>query len=152
MDAAASFVVEGCGGRTHLQTRYKYSESMGAKVLDVERQGSNARIMGSLRPSAPFERILTAGGSTVRMQETDSGCRLSICAVHVVVTVTNYGRRGAEGEPAKNWRQSSKPQSLDVLLDDRDERAGVKFKDADLVGIPYRIQRRQERPLRGGGW
>jgi prolyl-tRNA synthetase len=26
-----------------------------------------------------------------------------------------------------------------VLLDDRDERAGVKFKDADLVGIPYRI-------------
>jgi prolyl-tRNA synthetase len=28
---------------------------------------------------------------------------------------------------------------LDVLLDDRDERAGVKFKDADLVGIPYRV-------------
>ena len=28
---------------------------------------------------------------------------------------------------------------MDVLLDDRDERAGVKFKDADLVGIPYRI-------------
>jgi len=28
---------------------------------------------------------------------------------------------------------------FDVLLDDRDERAGVKFKDADLVGIPYRI-------------
>jgi len=28
---------------------------------------------------------------------------------------------------------------FDVLLDDRDERAGVKFKDADLIGIPYRI-------------
>ncbi len=28
---------------------------------------------------------------------------------------------------------------LEVLLDDRDERAGVKFKDADLIGIPYRI-------------
>ncbi len=28
---------------------------------------------------------------------------------------------------------------IDVLLDDRDERPGVKFKDADLVGIPYRI-------------
>jgi prolyl-tRNA synthetase len=28
---------------------------------------------------------------------------------------------------------------LDTLLDDRDERAGVKFKDADLIGIPYRI-------------
>ena len=33
---------------------------------------------------------------------------------------------------------------LDVLLDDRDERAGVKFKDADLVGIPLSHQRRQE--------
>jgi prolyl-tRNA synthetase len=28
---------------------------------------------------------------------------------------------------------------LEVLLDDRDERAGVKFKDADLIGIPFRI-------------
>jgi prolyl-tRNA synthetase len=28
---------------------------------------------------------------------------------------------------------------FDVLLDDRDERAGVKFKDADLIGIPFRI-------------
>ena len=28
---------------------------------------------------------------------------------------------------------------LDALLDDRDERAGVKFKDADLIGIPYRV-------------
>jgi len=28
---------------------------------------------------------------------------------------------------------------FDVLLDDRDERPGVKFKDADLVGIPYRV-------------
>ena len=30
-------------------------------------------------------------------------------------------------------------QGIDVLLDDRDERAGVKFKDAELIGIPYRI-------------
>jgi prolyl-tRNA synthetase len=28
---------------------------------------------------------------------------------------------------------------FEVLLDDRDERAGVKFKDADLIGIPYRV-------------
>jgi len=28
---------------------------------------------------------------------------------------------------------------IDVLLDDRDERAGVKFKDAELIGVPYRI-------------
>ena len=30
-------------------------------------------------------------------------------------------------------------EGFDVLLDDRDERPGVKFKDADLVGIPYRV-------------
>jgi prolyl-tRNA synthetase len=30
-------------------------------------------------------------------------------------------------------------ESIEVLLDDRDERPGVKFKDADLIGIPYRI-------------
>ena len=30
-------------------------------------------------------------------------------------------------------------QDLDAVLDDRDERPGVKFKDADLIGIPYRI-------------
>jgi prolyl-tRNA synthetase len=48
--------------------------------------------------------------------------------------------------PTTRWptpRASSPPEletaGLDVLLDDRDERAGVKFKDADLVGIPYRI-------------
>ena len=36
-------------------------------------------------------------------------------------------------------RIGSRMPGLDVLLDDRDERPGVKFKDADLVGIPYRI-------------
>ena len=37
---------------------------------------------------------------------------------------------------------------FDVLLDDRDERAGVKFKDADLIGVPYRINVGQKS---GGG-
>jgi prolyl-tRNA synthetase len=31
-------------------------------------------------------------------------------------------------------------QGIDVLIDDRDERPGVKFKDADLIGIPYRVK------------
>jgi prolyl-tRNA synthetase len=30
-------------------------------------------------------------------------------------------------------------QSIDVLFDDRQERPGVKFKDADLIGVPYRV-------------
>jgi prolyl-tRNA synthetase len=39
----------------------------------------------------------------------------------------------------KNSTAISNVQGLEVLLDDRDERAGVKFKDADLIGIPYRV-------------
>jgi prolyl-tRNA synthetase len=55
-----------------------------------------------------------------------------------VVTVTNVGDAAlrAAGERLATELDTA---GLDVLLDDRDERAGVKFKDADLVGIPYRI-------------
>src|SRR6185369_7020383 len=56
----------------------------------------------------------------------------------VVVTITNVKdvrlREAGEGL-YKDFQRAG----LDVLLDDRDERAGVKFKDADLIGIPYRI-------------
>jgi prolyl-tRNA synthetase len=40
---------------------------------------------------------------------------------------------------AEQVAQKLEEAGFDVLLDDRDERAGVKFKDADLVGIPFRI-------------
>jgi prolyl-tRNA synthetase len=56
----------------------------------------------------------------------------------VVVTLTNVKDeqlRNAGEELYRDLQQAG----LEVLLDDRDERAGVKFKDADLVGIPYRV-------------
>jgi prolyl-tRNA synthetase len=40
---------------------------------------------------------------------------------------------------AKKIYEDLQAAGIDVLYDDRDERAGVKFKDADLIGIPYRI-------------
>jgi prolyl-tRNA synthetase len=55
-----------------------------------------------------------------------------------VVTVTNIAD-AALREAGENLTAQLDAAGLDVLLDDRDERAGVKFKDADLVGIPYRI-------------
>jgi prolyl-tRNA synthetase len=55
-----------------------------------------------------------------------------------VVTVTNIAD-AALREAGENLAAQLDAAGLDVLLDDRDERAGVKFKDADLVGIPYRI-------------
>jgi prolyl-tRNA synthetase len=56
----------------------------------------------------------------------------------VVVTVTNMGDALLK-ETGEKLAAELEAAGLDVLLDDRDERAGVKFKDADLVGIPYRV-------------
>jgi prolyl-tRNA synthetase len=62
----------------------------------------------------------------------------SIAPFTVVVTVTNM-TDAALKQTGEKLAAELEAAGLDVLLDDRDERAGVKFKDADLVGIPYRI-------------
>jgi prolyl-tRNA synthetase len=56
----------------------------------------------------------------------------------VVVTVTNVKDEKLR-EAGERLYGDLQQAGLEVLLDDRDERAGVKFKDADLIGIPYRI-------------
>ena len=116
---------------------YKYSKSMGATVLN--REGKEVTlIMGSY--GIGIERILTAaiessaaagGGATYALSP-------AIAPFQVVVTITNIGDASllTAGEKVAAALEAA---GLDVLLDDRDERAGVKFKDADLVGIPYRI-------------
>jgi prolyl-tRNA synthetase len=133
-----------CGGTLRIDTAveighifklgYKYSESMGARVLD--RNGKEvAPIMGSY--GIGIERILTAA---VEQSNDENGFWLppSIAPFEVVVVATNTGdekiRSAAEGIAS-----TLEDGGTDVLLDDRDERPGVKFKDADLVGIPFRI-------------
>jgi prolyl-tRNA synthetase len=56
----------------------------------------------------------------------------------VIVTITNTKDEKLR-EAADKLYKDLQRAGLDTLLDDRDERAGVKFKDADLIGIPYRI-------------
>jgi prolyl-tRNA synthetase len=56
----------------------------------------------------------------------------------VVVTVTNIKQKEM-ADAGERLYEELRRAGLEVLLDDRDERAGVKFKDADLVGIPLRI-------------
>ena len=113
---------------------YKYSESMGARVLD-ENGKEVTPIMGSY--GIGIERILTA---TIEQSNDANGFSLpaSIAPFTVVVTVTNVAD-AALRETGEELAAELEAAGLDVLLDDRDERAGVKFKDADLVGIPYRI-------------
>jgi prolyl-tRNA synthetase len=113
---------------------YKYSESMGARVLD-ENGKEITPIMGSY--GIGIERILTAA---VEQSNDKNGFWLpaSIAPFTVVVTVTNMSDALLK-ETGEKLAAELEAAGLDVLLDDREERAGVKFKDADLVGIPYRI-------------
>ncbi|WP_263365350.1 proline--tRNA ligase [Edaphobacter bradus] len=116
---------------------YKYSKSMGATVLN--RDGKEVTpIMGSY--GIGIERILTSAIETSAAANDGSAFALhpAIAPFQVVVTITNIGDASllAAGEKVAAELAAA---GLDVLLDDRDERAGVKFKDADLVGIPYRI-------------
>jgi prolyl-tRNA synthetase len=113
---------------------YKYSESMGARVLD-EHGKEVTPIMGSY--GIGLERILTA---CVEQNADDNGFWMpaGIAPFEVVVTPTNTTDEKINAG-AEEIAKALEAAGLDVLLDDRDERPGVKFKDADLVGIPYRI-------------
>jgi prolyl-tRNA synthetase len=136
--------VDNCGGKLvvgkavevgHIfKLGYKYSESMGARVLDPNGKEVTP-IMGSY--GIGIERILTA---SVEQSNDDKGFWLpaSIAPFTVVVTVTNMADAALK-DTGEKLAAELDAAGLDVLLDDRDERAGVKFKDADLVGIPYRI-------------
>jgi prolyl-tRNA synthetase len=113
---------------------YKYSESMGARVLDPNGKEVTP-IMGSY--GIGIERILTAA---IEQSNDKNGFWLpaSIAPFTVVVTVTNVSDAFL-AETGEKLATELEAAGIDVLFDDRDERAGVKFKDADLVGIPYRI-------------
>ena len=113
---------------------YKYSESMGARVLD--KNGKEVTpIMGSY--GIGIERILTAA---VEQSNDENGFWLppQIAPFEIVVTPTNVRDEHLK-TAASDIASRLEAAGYDVLLDDRDERPGVKFKDADLVGIPYRI-------------
>ncbi len=113
---------------------YKYSESMGARVLDHNGK-EVAPIMGSY--GIGIERILTAA---VEQSNDENGFWLppSIAPFEVVVVSTN-SKDEAIRRASEDIAGQLEGSGFDVLLDDRDERPGVKFKDADLVGIPFRI-------------
>ena len=113
---------------------YRYSESMGLRVLD--KNGKEVMpIMGCY--GIGIERILTAA---VEQGNDSDGFWLpaSIAPFEVVVAPVNV-KDEAVRTAAEGIAKSLEAVGFDVVLDDRDERPGVKLKDADLVGIPFRI-------------
>ena len=112
----------------------KYSETMGARVLTQD--GKEVPIvMGSY--GIGVERIMA---SAIELHHDEDGIiwPKAIAPFDCVVTITSMKQDDLR-EAAEKLYQDLQRAGLDVLLDDREERAGVKFKDADLIGIPYRI-------------
>jgi prolyl-tRNA synthetase len=111
----------------------KYSESMGAMVLTADGKQTPI-IMGSY--GIGLERIMS---SAVELYHDSDGIvwPLSIAPFSVILTPINY--RDEMKTRADQLYDELRKAGFDVLLDDRAERPGVKFKDADLIGIPYRV-------------
>ncbi len=111
----------------------KYSQSMGAMVLTADGKQTPA-VMGSY--GIGMERIMT---SAIELFHDSDGIiwPVSIAPYRIVITPVNYK---AEIKTAADALYAElNAAGIDTLLDDRAERPGVKFKDADLIGVPFRI-------------
>ncbi len=112
----------------------KYSEALGARYLDETGQ-ERPIVMGSygIGPAriaaAAIEQLADANGIVWPAS-------IAPFAVHIVVLNVRDEAQAAAGEALY---AQCREHGLDALLDDRAERPGVKFKDADLLGIPVRV-------------
>jgi prolyl-tRNA synthetase len=112
----------------------KYSAKLGAKFLDETGQEKPC-IMGCY--GIGINRIVA---SAIETSNDDNGIiwPISIAPFEVIVTCVNQDDPEVT-KTAENIYQKLLDSNIDVLLDDRDLRGGVKFKDADLIGIPVRV-------------
>jgi prolyl-tRNA synthetase len=112
----------------------RYSSPMGLRVQNAAGEECTP-VMGSY--GIGIERILS---SAVELYNDADGMALpaAIAPFQVVITPVNVADE-MQRQAAIEIYESCRALGLDVLFDDRDERPGVKFKDADLIGVPYRI-------------
>jgi prolyl-tRNA synthetase len=133
-----------CGGSVEIRNAFQlahvsklgnqYSVTAGLRVLDPSGK-EVAPLMGSY--VLETEGILTC---IVEQDHDKDGMILpaSIAPFTVVVTPINFADE-QQRPAAEGIYRECRERGLDALLDDRDERPGVKFKDADLIGIPWRV-------------
>ncbi|HZK42793.1 MAG TPA: proline--tRNA ligase [Syntrophomonadaceae bacterium] len=111
-----------------------YSQAMDAAFLDAEGQEKHL-IMGCY--GIGVSRTMAA---SVEQNYDDNGIiwPMSIAPYHVIVVPVNMKNEEVAAGALSIYNELNEA-GIEVLLDDRDERAGVKFKDADLIGIPLRV-------------
>ena len=113
----------------------KYSAPMKATFLDAAGQ------------ERPIEMgcygigITRTAAAAVEQNHDDNGIiwPLPMAPAHVHLVPVNCDRRSACATTAEDLYAKLQAAGVEVLLDDRDERPGIKFKDADLIGIPLRV-------------
>jgi len=112
----------------------KYSEALGCTVLD-EAGKEQSVIMGCY--GIGVNRCMAA---VIEQYNDNNGIiwPVSVAPFHAVVVPVNV-TDSVQMELAESIYNQLKSKGIETLIDDRDERPGVKFKDADLVGIPVRI-------------
>ena len=112
----------------------KYSQAMNAVYKD-ENQQDRLIVMGCY--GIGVTRTLSA---IVEQHHDENGIiwPMSVAPYHVIITLVKPGDETQEAVAEEIYSRLS-DAGVEVLLDDRDERPGVKFKDADLLGIPVRI-------------
>ncbi len=112
----------------------KYSEPMHAYFKD-ENQKEHPIVMGCY--GIGISRTLAA---VVEQHHDDNGIiwPMAIAPYHVIITLCSL-TDPAQKAIAEKLYEDLLAQGVEVILDDRDERPGVKFKDADLIGIPIRV-------------
>lgn len=112
----------------------KYSEAMGASFLD-ENGKSKPMIMGCY--GIGVSRTLAA---IIEQNHDENGLMwpMSVAPFHVHLIVVSM-KDEQQKQLAEDMYAKLQREGFDVLFDDRNERPGVKFKDADLIGIPMRV-------------
>ena len=120
-----------CGQVFQLGT--KYSEAMGATFMDVDGK-EKPLIMGCY--GIGISRTLAA---VVEQHHDDAGIIFPVPVAPYEVTVVALDVKGEVLEKATEIAQRLADAGLDVILDDRKERPGVKFAEADLMGFPYQV-------------
>jgi prolyl-tRNA synthetase len=112
-----------------------YSESMNAKVQDAHGKDV-AMAMGCY--GIGISRIVAAA---IEQNHDDNGIIWpdALAPFHVVLVPINMHRSEAVSEAAEALYAELQQKGLEVLFDDRDVRPGVKFADAELIGVPHRV-------------